>query len=97
MSLENRNAYLAIQMKEIDEFKDYLNRVLGHFFQKDCNEDYESTLQAWVKHGAAQYSKHFFQHLDKIKEVCKNKCNNDCHCLIRCILSYKEIHEILED
>ena len=91
MGQYNLVAYLAIQFKEISEHKWYLSQ---QYNREVC---FEETMVDWNKSNAKRFHDTFFEHLDKINQVCEEHCGGQCNGLENCVLSNNEIHELLED
>ena len=85
-------AYLAIQMNEIREHKYYLSEKMGQDVGMDM------TLADWQKNHAQRFQEAFFANIERIDDLCESKCpGKGCKGVKGCVLSMKDIHDILKD
>lgn len=92
--VENLDAYLAIQHKEVLEHKYYMSEKVGY----DVGID--NAYMDWAcSPRAAEFRKKYDDNIYEINKYCNTVCGGpeECSGLEKCIADLSEIHKIFHD
>jgi hypothetical protein len=88
------SAYLALQEKEVEEYRDYLRQKEGH------SVDLDYAANEWVVEGNARtFHERYFEHLDDILRTCRSNCGGfeKCRGVKKCPVEVSLVHSIIYD